>query len=181
MGPSISDYFWLCFTALLAGGINALAGGGTLLTFPALAGVLAQAHDQAVAEILANGTNTVALVPASFGSSWGFRRETFVLRRLLIWLIPPSILGAIIGALLLVQFPKQFSALVPWLLLIATLLLVVQPYIARLLTSSALHAHDPSGTPSFIPARSLAGMILLQLVISIYGGYFGAGIGLLML
>src|SRR5262245_13324833 len=115
MEQTVADYLWLCFTAAIAGGINALAGGGTVLTFPALAGVLGKMHELAVADMLANGTNTVALVPASLGSSWGFRRETLELRRLLCWLIPPSILGSVIGALLLVWFPKQFSALVPWL------------------------------------------------------------------
>ena len=80
MGNALIDYLWLCLAAFLAGGINALAGGGTLLTFPTLVGVLAKSRpvaSLAIAEVLANGTNAVALVPASLGSAWGFRRETY--------------------------------------------------------------------------------------------------------
>ena len=90
---SPADYLWLCLAASAAGAINALAGGGTLLTFPTLVSVLVKSRpvgSLAIAEVLANGTSTVALVPASLGSSWGFRRETYELRRLLMWLLPPS-------------------------------------------------------------------------------------------
>jgi uncharacterized membrane protein YfcA len=115
----MSDYFWLCLAAAAAGGVNALAGGGTLLTFPTLIGSLGSnplfARD---AERLANGTSTVALVPASLGSAWGFRRELFELRRLLVWLLPPSLVGGVIGSLLVTRLPSEiFSTLVPWLIL----------------------------------------------------------------
>jgi hypothetical protein len=66
------------------GGINALAGGGTLITFPTLSSVLERMLSRATAEVLANGTNTVPLVPASLGSDWGFRREIYELRSLLL-------------------------------------------------------------------------------------------------
>src|SRR5262245_17151103 len=181
MWQLLTDYLWLCLAALLAGAINALAGGGTLLTFPALSGVLIQLHDRAVADVLANGTSAVALVPGSLGSSWGFRRETFELRKLLAWLIPPSLLGGAIGALLLVLFPKQFSVLVPWLILAAAVLFTLQPYLVRRSSSRSLHAANTPQTEPSHPPRSLAGMIVLQFLISIYGGYFGAGIGILML
>src|SRR5262245_12617142 len=105
MWPSLSDYLWLCLTAFLAGGINALAGGGTLLTFPALTCVLGRSLDNATANVLANGTSTVALVPASLGSAWGFRRELSALRGLLVWLLPPSLIGGAIGSLLLTRLP----------------------------------------------------------------------------
>src|SRR6476619_4794852 len=98
MWPSIADYFWLSLSAFLAGGINALAGGGTLLTFPTLIGVLERQLDPSLVGVFANGTSTVALVPASLGSSWGFRRETNELRHLLVWLLPPSLIGGAIGA-----------------------------------------------------------------------------------
>jgi uncharacterized protein len=180
MWPPVADYLWLCLSALLAGGINALAGGGTLLTFPALESVLAAAHGSRAA-VLANGTSTVALVVGSYGSAWGFRRETAELRHMLAWLIPPSVVGGVIGAWLLVQFPEQFRALVPWLILTATLLFTLQPYVARRLASISQRSQQPQGAPSVVPQRSLIGMVALQFVISIYGGYFGAGIGILML
>ncbi|MBW8884473.1 MAG: sulfite exporter TauE/SafE family protein [Planctomycetia bacterium] len=182
---STVDYLWLCLSAAAAGGINALAGGGTLLTFPTLISVIANSRPAAtlaMAQVLANGTSTVALVPASLGSAWGFRRETYAVRHLLIWLLAPSIVGGVIGALLLVSFPKQFSALVPWLLLVAAVLFTLQPYVARRVAKAKLStASDVSGDGASISPRSLAGMMLLQLFISIYGGYFGAGIGILML
>src|SRR5207244_5856675 len=145
--PSMVDYLWLCLAAATAGGINALAGGGTLLTFPTLVSVLAKSRpvaSLAIAEVLANGTSTVALVPASLGSAWGFRRETYELRRLLIFLLAPSIIGAAIGAALLVSFPDEFSILVPWLLLIAAVLFTLQPYVARRLAKASRAPESPA-------------------------------------
>src|SRR4051812_27844687 len=108
------DYLYLCLAALAAGAINALAGGGTLVTFPTLIAALSKLADPAMAAVLANGTSTVALVPASLGSTWGFRRETSELRGLLVWLLPPSLIGGAIGAWLVVLFPHEFRRLVPW-------------------------------------------------------------------
>jgi uncharacterized protein len=179
MWSSVADYLWLCLSAFLAGGINALAGGGTLLTFPTLIGVLAPQLGKA-AGVFANGTSTVALVPGSLGSSWGYRRELYNLRRLLVWLMPSSLLGGGVGAWLLVRFPDQFNALIPWLILSATALFTLQPYVVGRLTRAALR-HDGSDAHTPTPHRSLAAMMLLQFFISIYGGYFGAGIGILML
>ena len=180
----MADYLWLCLAASLAGGINALAGGGTLLTFPTLVSVLAKSRPEeslAFAEVLANGTNAAALVPGSLGSAWGFRRETYELRLLLMWLLVPSVIGSVIGAWLLVSFPKQFSALVPWLLLAAAVLFTVQPWLTRWMAARRVVVNESSGIEGAISPRSLFGMIVLQLLISIYGGYFGAGIGILML
>src|SRR4051794_5227505 len=119
MWQSIGEYAWLCLCALLAGGVNALAGGGTLLTFPALMAVVDRQVDRSIAGVLANGTSTVALVPASLGSAWGFRREMSHLGRLLILLMLPSVIGGGVGAWLLVTFPDKFNALIPWLILAA--------------------------------------------------------------
>ena len=180
MSHSIAELLWLCLTAFLAGGINALAGGGTLLTFPALAGVLAYSRERAIADVLANGTSTVALMPASIASAWGFRRETYELRSYLVWLVPPSFLGGVIGAWLLVRYPSQFSQLVPWLILAAAVLFTIQPYVARRLARLQNRAAETS-EQRHVRWPSLLGMTCLQLLIAIYGGYFGAGIGILML
>src|SRR5688572_18035968 len=131
MSHSIAELLWLCFAAFLAGGINALAGGGTLLTFPALAGALTGPLTLAEAQVLANGTSTVALMPASIASAWGFRRETYALRKYLVWLVPPSFVGGTVGAWLLLLDKQRFEALVPWLILTAAVLFTIQPYIAQ--------------------------------------------------
>ena len=157
-----------------------MAGGGTLLTFPALKEVLTPKYD-ALAGVFANGTSTVALVPASIGSSWGFRRELYHLRRLLVWLMPPSIIGGGIGAWLLVSFPRQFNVLIPWLILTAAVLFTLQPYVSRWLKRAQTTTAGPFPAKTTVSDRSLAGMMVLQLFIAIYGGYFGAGIGILML
>jgi uncharacterized membrane protein YfcA len=179
MWESIVDYLWLCLAAFFAGGINALAGGGTLLTFPALKEVLARDYE-ALAGVFANGTSTVALVPASIGSSWGYRRELADFRRLLVWLTPPSIIGGGIGAWLVIQFPRQFNGLIPWLILVAAVLFTLQPLVSRWLTRAQIASHGLNN-PALISPASLAGIAMLQLGIAIYGGYFGAGIGILML
>ena len=173
------------FLALLVGVCRgrhySLAGGGTLLTFPTLVSTLSKAQPLALAEVLANGTSTVALVPASLGSFWGFRRETYALRRLLVWLLPPSLVGGVVGALLLVSFPDQFIVLVPWLLLGAALLFTSQPYVASRLKRLSQKQFSEEAATQDIPPCVLAGMMILQFFISVYGGYFGAGIGILML
>jgi uncharacterized membrane protein YfcA len=175
----LSDYVWLCLAALIAGGINALAGGGTLLTFPTLIEALGKTFGPETAAVLANGTSTVALVPASLGSAWGFRRETFQLRHLLVWLLPPSLIGGAIGAGLVVWFPDQFRELVPWLILTAALLFTAQPFVSRYLARKRI---DELGeAPRKVQKSAIAAMMGLQFLIAIYGGYFGAGIGILML
>lgn len=184
MWQTAGEWGWLCLAAFLAGGINALAGGGTLLTFPALIGVLSGTWGPHTAAVLANGTSTVALVPASLGSAWGLRRELWELRRLLVWLLPPSLAGGMAGSLLVTRLPPGiFASLVPWLILTATLLFLLQPLLLRrraVLVAQNGHPVSENGLAEVTP-RGLAGMVLLQTLIAVYGGYFGAGIGILML
>ncbi len=153
--------------AFLAGAINSVAGGGTLITFPTLIGL-------GLPSEIANATNTVAIWPGALGSMWGFRREIREIDRRWAWLAVPSFLGGAIGATLLrITPPSVFDHLVPFLILFATVLFTIQgPIQARL----RKRARPPATVHvSFIPA------LIAQFFIAIYGGYFGAGIGILML
>ncbi len=105
---------------MLAGAVNSVAGGGTLLTFPALILVGQPA-------ILANATNTVALWPGALSSFWGYRAELGYHRREVLFLSLPSFLGGVLGAVLLVHTAEStFAILVPYLILLATGLFIVQ-------------------------------------------------------
>jgi uncharacterized protein len=156
------------FAAGLGSGVvNVVAGGGTLLSFPVLVWA---GRDP----IVANATNALALWPGSLASAYGFRRELTSVRRMLLLLLPPSILGGAIGGWLLLATPsRMFSVLVPYLVLAATVLLALQRPLRALVRS----------TGEVKPRRSVALVFLFlgQLVVSIYGGYFGAGMGILML
>jgi uncharacterized membrane protein YfcA len=155
----------LCLSAFAAGAVNAVAGGGTLLTFPSLLTVLSP--------VSANATSTMALLPGSLASAFGYRTELAANRRMLMLLWPPSLVGGIIGSILLIRVPeKVFASLVPWLLILASVLLLVQKPIARLVGA------QPHTKPT---GRTLVGIIFFQFLVGIYGGYFGAGIGILML
>jgi len=160
-------HFIIVFAAaFVAGAINSVAGGGTLVSFPTLVWL-------GVPSKLANGTNTVALWPGSLGSVWGYRREMRGLDPRVYALVVPSLLGGIAGAVLLELTPTAiFDRLIPFLILFATLLFWVQEPIQRRFNLSAMHE-----------ARShwLSWTMLFQLAVGIYGGYFGAGIGILML
>lgn len=178
----IGDYAWLCLMAALGGGINALAGGGTLLTFPALVAALtahSAMHSAVVltndaAKVLANGTSTVALFPASMAALWGYRREFAAYSSWSKRLIPPSLVGGTLGAYLLTELPERiFADLVPWLILVAASLFALQPVIAK-----RLGIGKPQETPH---GTTVLGVTLFQFLVGIYGGYFGAGIGILML
>lgn len=153
--------------AFLAGGINSVAGGGTLLTFPTLLWL-------GLSSVTANATSTVAIWPGTIGSIWGFRRELGRTRRKMRWLVVPSFAGGAIGALLLRSTPPGvFDRLVPFLILFATLLFSLQGPINRWLG-------QPHDTGQRSP-RGFAVMMLVQLGVSVYGGYFGAGMGVMML
>jgi uncharacterized protein len=158
----------LAFAAFAAGAINSIAGGGTLLTFPALT--------MFVTADVANATSTLSLLPGSVSGAWGYRKE---LKEVVGWitiLILPSLVGGILGALLVVWFPQAFRSLIPWLILGATILFAVQPAVSRWLkTSSPNDGHSKSSK------QSLFGVIIFQFFVALYGGYFGAGIGILML
>jgi uncharacterized membrane protein YfcA len=165
-------YALLCLTAFLAGIVNALAGGGTLLTFPALNAALIALGTVANPSVCANGTSTVALVPAALSSAWAYRRELGVVRKWLKLLVLPSIVGGTAGALLVTWYPDAFEGMIPWLILTATVLFTLQPLVIRRLKKL-------DDAP--LTQLGMALLVLAQLGVAIYGGYFGAGIGILML
>ncbi len=164
-------YLILCPAAAIGGAINSVAGGGTLVTFPALMWALGNAPGAA---IIANATNTVALCPGAFSGSWGYRRELKQMWDWVRWLAIPSILGGVAGSTIVVLAPESsFKAMVPWLIALATLLFILQPRLT-----------PKAPAESSLASRSQSSqwlVFVLQLVIGIYGGYFGAGIGILML
>jgi len=124
--------------------------------------------------VIANATNTVAITPGALGSIWGFRRELGQTDARMRWLIIPSLLGGAAGALLLRYTPASiFERLVPFLILFATLAFVARTPIQRLIRTS--HAETHQGAHWFITA------LVFQLAVGLYGGYFGAGMSIMML
>lgn len=154
--------------------MNAVAGGGTLVTFPALVAL-------GVPPITANATSTVALWPGTMLSMWGYRRELAGARRWAMAFAVPSFAGGVVGALLLLQTPeKRFAALVPWLILGATLLFILQRPMMRMLADRGGPQREIAGADGHLLPPSAA-FLLYQFGVAVYGGYFGAGAGILML
>ncbi|GAA5123966.1 sulfite exporter TauE/SafE family protein [Luteolibacter yonseiensis] len=163
---TVTEILSLLFAAAAAGAINAVAGGGTILTFPTLLAIGTPA-------VVANATSTVALVFGTSGSVYGFRRHIPSIREWLWRFIPVSLLGGLIGSwLLTITGNEIFSRLVPFLILFATLLFLAQGIVSRLIRRSSA---GPQREPLVWPA------VLFQFLVAIYGGFFGAGIGILML
>lgn len=176
-------------TAVLGGTLNGVAGGGTFLTLPWLIYVGVPAKE-------ANATSTTALWPASAAAAWALRKELFRQKgALLLTLGITSFIGGTSGAILLTRTSQStFVHLIPYLLLLATVLFMLSPLInARIKQRTASRREaakleeSSKNTPisrQTRPLRSwltLAGIMVLQLAIAIYGGYFGGGIGILML
>jgi uncharacterized protein len=148
-----------------AGVVNAMAGGGSLLSFPAL--LLT-----GMPSVEANATNTLANLPGTLSAAWAYRRFIVEERRRTALLAIPSALGGLAGSVLLLHTSERaFAAVVPWLILFACALLTLQGRVARLLVRAvpSSEAHVPWV------------LLVIQFFIAVYGGYFGAGIGILML
>ena len=156
----------IALSAFAAGLINSVAGGGTLVSFPALVWV---GRDP----VLANATSTVALWPASLAGLFGFRRELEGSLRSALLLGAPSLAGGVLGAFLLLRTPSDtFASIAPYLILSATLLMTLQGPLSRRLGRAEGER----------PSRAWwAGAVAFQFFVGVYGGYFGAGIGILML
>jgi hypothetical protein len=180
--PQTLQFTSVILISAIAGVMNAIAGGGTLLTFPALVGL-------GISPIVANATSTVALWPGAVSSMWGYRGELAGARQWAIGFAAPSLLGGGIGAWLLLRTPpSRFAALVPWLVLGATALFVLQPFMMRRFqrrNAAPIFEHadgdvvavDPTAAGQF-PSLTVTA---LQFMVGVYGGYFGAGVGILML
>ncbi len=161
---TLATYGLLFGSALVAGVMNALAGGGTILTFPAL--LLA-----GVPSIQANATSTVALVPGALSSLAGYRREVATHKEWFRRLLVPSLLGGAAGSVALLLTPeKTFARLAPFLVLFATLLFLFQ------IVWSRRQEAEATG-----PRTTWGAAAVAQFFVAIYGGYFGAGVGILML
>jgi uncharacterized membrane protein YfcA len=178
--------------AFAAGIINSVAGGGTLLTFPALVAYLSATSHADNPEAVANATSTVALLPGSIAGAWGYRNEYRPARPFALQLLPPSLVGGVVGSVLVVLYPKAFGPLVPWLILTAAVLFVLQHPIGRFLKrrrEAAAERGMVGGDRAVIDLRPLrairrrqiALLLAFQFLVAVYGGYFGAGIGILML
>jgi uncharacterized membrane protein YfcA len=165
MSPLAQPLF-LAAAAFLAGVINSIAGGGTLLTYPALLGA-------GITPIHANATSTVCLVQGSLAAFWGYRRKLEHDGLLLIALAIPSVIGSAIGALILLRLSERsFAMVVPWLILGATSLFLL---------SNRLRQRWRSKPEVRMTGRRLLVLMGVQLAVAVYGGFFGAGQGILML
>ena len=163
---TFSQGAFLAVASAGAGVINAIAGGGTLLTFPALVGVLGGGP---AAAVTANATNTVALWAGQLSGAYAYKKHLAEERQRAISLALPSVIGGVIGSALVLYLPDRiFAAVVPWLIVGACLLLALQGPIKRALTGLPGVDHP-------------AALWVVQLVVGIYGGYFGAAMGIIML
>ena len=158
----MAAYLLLIFSAFAAGIINSVAGGGSFLTFPALVFT-------GVPSIIANASSTLALLPGTLASAWAYRddfRRTEGFPRLPMLIV--SLVGGIAGALLLLFTPERtFDSVIPWLMLAAALLFAFGPRISPML-KRAFHIGPVT-------------VVLIQLLVAVYGGYFGGAIGIVML
>jgi uncharacterized membrane protein YfcA len=165
---SVLGLLGLLVAAVVAGAINSVAGGGSLISFPSLV-----AFGQPA--ILANATNTAALWPGTLSSAVAYRRDTLFHRDLLLTLLVPSMVGGLLGAVVLVITPPRlFDEVVPFLVLFATLLFALRDVIGRW-TGATEDGQER------VTTRGRTWGFLFQLFVATYGGYFGAGIGILML
>jgi uncharacterized protein len=166
---TVSEILLIAGAGIAGGAMNSIAGGGTIVTFPAL--IFAGLNP-----IVANATSTVALMPGSIASLVAYRRNFGALRFWLLVFGPSCLLGGLLGSMLLVYTPDQtFEQLVPLLLLFATGLFMAKEGIQKtFLPGAAVEARSRSFT-------WIAAAAAFQFLVGIYGGYFGAGIGILML
>jgi uncharacterized membrane protein YfcA len=165
--PFVEKVLLLFSAGLVAGVVNAIVGGGTLLTFPALL-------FSGMPAVRANATNTIGVLPGVISSQWAYRRELASQTRWFWRFLPPSLIGGLLGAFLLLHTEEAlFRDLVPYLILFATVLFTFSGPISRRLQVEPQKVEKSR--------HAVAAGIIFQFCVGIYGGYFGAGIGILML
>lgn len=165
--PTLLQFLLAALAAVAAGAVNALAGGGTLITFPLLVAL-------GIPAVSANVTNTVALSPGYLGGTLAQKNDLQGQKKRLWLVLPAAVAGGVLGGWLLLQTgEKLFADLIPWLILLASGLLAVQDPVRRWMTNRLARPRAESASPA---AASLAVGIA-----SIYGGYFGAGLSVIVL
>lgn len=158
-----------------AGAINVAVGSGTLITFPTLLAL-------GVPAVTANVSNTVGLVPASLSGVVGYRRELAGQGQRLIRFGIASLIGGVAGTVLLLRAPSQvFVLLVPLLITVACVLVALQPWLARKLDAREAERADEDGKAPERPAHGSLWLVLLVALTGVYGGYFGAAQGAILL
>jgi uncharacterized protein len=163
---TLETVIFLFIAGAMGGALNSVAGGGSFIAFPALLFT-------GVPPIPANATNTIALWTAAAASGGAYRKRLDIPRRVMIPLLAVSLVGGLAGALLLLKTPAQtFMRVLPWLTLGATLLFAFGKKLAG--GRGSVLEHEATGT-------ALVGATLFQLVVAVYGGYFGGGMGIVML
>ena len=164
----LPGYLLIAVASIGAGAINAAAGGGTLITFPAMLAA-------GMSPLAANMTSSIGLLLGTVGGAWSYREELRRQRRRFLANAPFAAVGGAIGAVLLLLTPSDaFTAIVPWLVLAAAALFAAQPIVARQLGRSADDPFAVEATGGWAAKAAFIG-------IGVYGSYFGAGIGVMML
>jgi uncharacterized membrane protein YfcA len=167
MNPSFLHLLAAFSAAFISGAINSVAGGGSMISFPVLIAI-------GIPPIIANATNTVGIWPGAIGSLWGFRPEMAKIPKSYYWLLVPAIVGSVAGAILLRYTSASFfEKIVPGLILFATVMFIIAPPIRERLQKKSTSNEVSIGRIVFV--------FFLQICVSIYGGYFGAGMSILML
>ncbi len=163
---TVEQGIFLFFAAAVGGGLNAVAGGGSFIAFPALLFT-------GVAPVAANATNTLALWIGVTASGGAYRKRMNISRRVMIPLVVTSVIGGVAGAFLLIKTPAQtFLHVIPWLMLAATLLFAFGKHLTGRISAGI--GRDASN-------KAVAGASIFELIVSVYGGYFGGGIGIMNL
>jgi hypothetical protein len=163
---TIYEAVLLFFAGVLGGAVNAVAGGGSFVTFPAL--LFARVNPLA-----ANATSTIALWLGTTASGGAYRSKLKVPRKVMAPLLATSVVGGLLGAFLLIKTPPQtFMKVIPWLMLAATLLFAFGKYLTNYI-SAGIGQDASSG--------AIAGASFVELFVAIYGGYFGGGMGIMNL